>query len=154
MGFNHILLDVDADGIALITFNRPEKRNALNQAMLRDLGDVVLQIESEPHIRAFILTGAGDKAFVAGADISELAELDALGTSRKGLSGQAIMRRLEPSAIATGVCCCRYGIGCSGRSTSVRRAIRGSERASAGSSDPASCGRCRGIGRTSPERRA
>ena len=95
MAFDHILLDIDDDGIALITFNRPAKRNALNQAMLRELGEIVLQIESDPHIRAFILTGAGDKAFVAGADISELAELDALGTTRKGLTGQAVMRRLE-----------------------------------------------------------
>lgn len=95
MAFDHILLDVDDDGIALITFNRPAKLNALNQGMLRELGEAILQIETDSHIRAVILTGAGEKAFVAGADISELAELDAVGTKRKGLTGQAIMRRLE-----------------------------------------------------------
>lgn len=95
MAFDHILLDVDEDGIALITINRLAKLNALNQAVLRELSQVIQSIESDPGIRGVILTGAGEKAFVAGADISELADIDAVGTTRIGLNGQAIMRRLE-----------------------------------------------------------
>lgn len=97
MAFDQILMDIDGDGIALLTINRPSKLNALNQTVLRELGEAFTEVETSPEIRGLILTGAGEKAFVAGADIAELVELDALATTAKGLNGQAIMRNLEKS---------------------------------------------------------
>ena len=97
MAFDQILMDIDGDGIALLTINRPAKLNALNQTVLHELADAFSQLESSPAVRGLILTGAGEKAFVAGADISELAELDALGAASVGLKGQATMRGLEMS---------------------------------------------------------
>ena len=72
------LLDVD-DGVALITLNRPEKLNALNYALVDRLLELLDLIEVDPGIRAVILTGAGDRAFSAGADISEFS-----GSVRQG----------------------------------------------------------------------
>ena len=59
------------DGIARITFNRPEARNALTFAMYDRLAEICHNAAQDPHIRALILTGAGDKAFAAGTDISQ-----------------------------------------------------------------------------------
>jgi enoyl-CoA hydratase len=95
MAFQHILFDVDASGTATITINRPEKRNALCAALLNDLGIAFDQCASEPEIRALIITGAGDKAFVAGADISELTVLTSVQAVETALRGQSIFRKLE-----------------------------------------------------------
>ncbi|MDP4213460.1 MAG: enoyl-CoA hydratase-related protein, partial [Bacteroidota bacterium] len=69
------LLTVLAGNILSITINRPEKLNALNQTVIRELGEVVEEIYQNPVIRAAIITGSGNKAFVAGADISGFAGL-------------------------------------------------------------------------------
>ena len=66
------------DRIALVTLNQPEVLNALNQAALEDLEAVFLERLAQDDVGAVILTGAGEKAFVAGADIKELAALDPL----------------------------------------------------------------------------
>jgi enoyl-CoA hydratase len=95
MAFANILLDVDAEGIALPTLNRPARLNALNKELLAELDTALEQIEADPNVRAIILTGAGNRAFVAGADITELADADALAATRIALQGQATMRRLE-----------------------------------------------------------
>src|SRR5260370_16962852 len=58
--------------IAYVTINRPEKLNALNQAVMGELREVFTQIKDDPEVRVALLTGAGEKAFVAGADINEL----------------------------------------------------------------------------------
>lgn len=72
---------VERDGAcAIITLNRPDVRNALNLEMVRELSDVLTELESDSTVGAIILTGAGDKAFVAGADIEELKARDALGS--------------------------------------------------------------------------
>jgi enoyl-CoA hydratase len=73
MEYQHILFDVDASGVALIVVNRPEKLNALSVAVLVGLEAIFDRVAREEGIRAAILTGAGDRAFVAGADIPELA---------------------------------------------------------------------------------
>ena len=70
--FTTLLFDI-ADGIATITVNRPDKLNALNATVISELGEIVDKVAAHASIRAVILTGAGAKAFVAGADISELA---------------------------------------------------------------------------------
>ena len=72
MTYQNILSSVDA-GIQTITINRPSKLNALNKATIQELNLVLQDAESSTEVRAIILTGAGEKAFVAGADISEFA---------------------------------------------------------------------------------
>src|SRR5215472_15067091 len=75
MPYSHILFDVDDAGIALITVNRPQKLNALSGEVVGELGDAFERVAGHSAIRAAILTGAGEKAFVAGADINELAAM-------------------------------------------------------------------------------
>ena len=95
MDFNNIQFAVDASGIALITINRPEKRNALNHAVMGELREAFVRAGDDAAIRALILTGSGDKAFVAGADIQELAEIDATQAERLSSRGQSVFRMLE-----------------------------------------------------------
>ncbi len=71
-----ILLDKRDDGIAVITINRPDKLNALNTPLLNQLEAVLHDVESDRQVRVLILTGAGEKAFVAGADIGEYKDQD------------------------------------------------------------------------------
>ena len=66
------LLRSDADGIATLTLNRPDKLNALNEQTIRELGQAMDEIASRDDVGGVILTGIGEKAFVAGADIAEL----------------------------------------------------------------------------------
>jgi enoyl-CoA hydratase len=83
------------DGIATITVNRPEKLNALNATVIAELGLAIDAVDRDPALRAVILTGAGSKAFVAGADIGELAEQAPLAAKARSLTGQAVFRRFE-----------------------------------------------------------
>ena len=83
------------DGIARITVNRPDKLNALNAIVIAELGDAVTRIETDSAVRGVIVTGAGSKAFVAGADINELTEQGATGGRARALAGQQVFRRLE-----------------------------------------------------------
>jgi enoyl-CoA hydratase/carnithine racemase len=69
MQYEHVLFETDTAGIALVTINRPDKLNALSAAVIAELRDIFERIGKDPAIRAAILTGAGEKAFVAGADI-------------------------------------------------------------------------------------
>lgn len=82
------------DGIAFVTVNRPDKMNALNDAVLLELSLAADEITCSTDIRGAIVTGAG-KAFVAGADIAELAELDAFGAKEQATLGQAVFRQIE-----------------------------------------------------------
>ena len=95
MSFSHILFEVASDGIALITVNRPEKLNALNRATVGELEQAFARVRSDSAIGGLILTGAGEKAFVAGADINELAEVSPLEARGYALYGQRIFRDLE-----------------------------------------------------------
>src|SRR5712672_4450590 len=60
-----------ADGVGVITFNNPEKRNAMSLEMWEGLGSALIELRDNPEIRVVIMVGAGDKAFVSGADISQ-----------------------------------------------------------------------------------
>ncbi|HUK12958.1 MAG TPA: enoyl-CoA hydratase-related protein [Thermoanaerobaculaceae bacterium] len=80
------LLYRDVNGVRWITINRPAKLNALNVAVLDELEQAFAAVEAEPAVRAAVLTGAGEKAFVAGADIAEFQGLSAA-------AGQALARR-------------------------------------------------------------
>src|SRR5207253_2501483 len=75
------------DGIALITINRPDKLNALNDQVVDELADAAERVASEPAIRGAILTGAGQKAFVAGADIADLAKQGPFDGKARALGG-------------------------------------------------------------------
>ena len=89
-----LLFDV-ADGIATITVNRPDKLNALNATVITELGELGEQVRADPVIKAVIITGAGPKAFVAGADISELAQCDVSNAERLSRAGSRIFRSYE-----------------------------------------------------------
>src|ERR1700736_2747306 len=65
-----ILQDV-ADGVGVITFNNPDKRNAMSLDMWEGFGHALTELRDDPEVRVVVLTGAGDKAFVSGADISQ-----------------------------------------------------------------------------------
>jgi enoyl-CoA hydratase len=84
-----------SEGIATVTVNRPDKLNALNAALIGELDRAFEEVESKAEMRSLILTGAGEKAFVAGADISELAALTAVEAEGISLRGQRVFRRLE-----------------------------------------------------------
>ncbi len=94
MSFTTLLYDVH-DGIARVTINRPDKLNALNATVIAELADAVGHIESDDAVRGVILTGAGSKAFVAGADIGELATQGPMEAKARALAGQRTMRWLE-----------------------------------------------------------
>jgi len=76
MGYEHILTE-RVDGAALITLNRPEKLNALSYGLMQELDDALTGLEDDDTVKAVVLTGAGEKAFSAGADIHEMAGLSA-----------------------------------------------------------------------------
>ena len=73
MSENAVLVEIRDDGIAVVTLNRPEKLNALNEAVRQELMEVVDRLATDDRVRVAVLHGAGDKAFVAGADIHEFA---------------------------------------------------------------------------------
>lgn len=83
------------DGVARITVNRPDKLNALNAIVIAELADAVTRIETDSAVRGVIVTGAGTKAFVAGADINELTDQGATGGRNRAVTGQQVFRRLE-----------------------------------------------------------
>jgi enoyl-CoA hydratase len=95
MPYANLLYDV-ADRIATITVNRPDKLNALNDATIAELGVAIDVAVEDAAVGAVILTGAG-RAFVAGADISELASQSPLEAQRRARDGQAVFRRFETS---------------------------------------------------------
>src|SRR6185369_14690964 len=95
MPYSDILFHVEESGITLLTVNRPEKLNALSVAVIAQLADAFGRVADDPAIRAAILTGTGEKAFVAGADIRELAGLSPYETRAFALRGQAAFRQLE-----------------------------------------------------------
>ncbi|MHC4820519.1 MAG: enoyl-CoA hydratase/isomerase family protein [Planctomycetota bacterium] len=83
------------DRIAEITVNRPDKLNALNDEVLDVLAETVMEAEEDETVGALILTGAGEKAFVAGADIAELARMNAVTALDVSAKGQGLMEVIE-----------------------------------------------------------
>jgi len=83
------------DGIAVVTINRPDKLNALNNAVITELGHAAEAAGADPAVSAVILTGAGPKAFVAGADIAELSTQGPIEGKARAQKGQAVFRRIE-----------------------------------------------------------
>ncbi|MGH9397873.1 MAG: enoyl-CoA hydratase/isomerase family protein [Terriglobia bacterium] len=89
------LLYETRDGISTITLNRPDKLNALNHTVLRELRHCFESIETDVSVRAVIITGAGDRAFAAGADVKELASLDANAGKEAARRGQRVFELIE-----------------------------------------------------------
>ena len=81
--------------IVTLTISRPEKLNALNLDVLVRLGKALTDLESEPDVRVAIVTGAGDKAFVAGADIASMAEMTTVQAKAFSDLGHAVLARIE-----------------------------------------------------------
>lgn len=81
--------------VLLVTLNRPRALNALNGKMFSELSSLIAGAAIDAGVRALVVTGAGDRAFVAGADITELASLDAEGARHFAASGQAVFGALE-----------------------------------------------------------
>ncbi|MFQ5512223.1 MAG: enoyl-CoA hydratase-related protein [Candidatus Krumholzibacteriia bacterium] len=94
MALEHILLE-KKDRVAYATLNRPDVLNALNGQLMSDLDAVIADVAADPAVGVLVLTGSGDKAFVAGADISELARQDPMSGTVTARRGQGILRRLE-----------------------------------------------------------
>src|SRR5690554_605948 len=88
MSYQNLLFSIQ-EQIAYITINRPDKLNALNIATIEELHQVLSNIESDPQIRVVILTGSGDKAFVAGADIAEFMNFSIEQGQQLAREGQA-----------------------------------------------------------------
>jgi enoyl-CoA hydratase len=94
MSFENIILEVE-NNIATIYFNRPKALNALNNALFDELDEALDMVKSNSAIRVLILTGTGDKAFVAGADISELAQMNPLQAKSFSRKGQKVFSKIE-----------------------------------------------------------
>ena len=111
MAYSHILFAADDAGIALVTVNRPDKLNALSMNVVTELNDAFQRIARDTSLRAGIVTGAGEKAFVAGADINELAVLSPYEARVCALRGQAAWRTLETAGKPTVAAINGYALG-------------------------------------------
>jgi len=92
--FQHILIDRDG-GVATLTINRPNVRNALDTETLDELRRAMLAFRRDDGIRAVIITGSGDKSFVAGADINELSVQTPIGGRDHAMRGQHVLDLIE-----------------------------------------------------------
>jgi enoyl-CoA hydratase len=94
MSFETLLVERDG-AVTVVTINRPKVRNALNTQTVNELEQVIDEIARDAGVRAAVLTGAGEKAFVAGADINELAVLSPAEGQQHARRGQALFDRIE-----------------------------------------------------------
>src|SRR5574343_2029613 len=90
MNFENILVAID-NSIGQVTINRPSKLNALNKATIQELHDAFESMENNDEVRVIIVTGEGEKAFVAGADISEFAEFSVEEGAQLAAQGQELL---------------------------------------------------------------
>ncbi|MFH1134580.1 MAG: enoyl-CoA hydratase-related protein [Pseudomonadota bacterium] len=119
MSYNFMLFEKN-DGIALVTFNRPEAMNALNPDLLREFSDILDKIKADESIAVVVLTGAGEKAFVAGADIKAMMSQNSLEARNFSALGQEIILKMEDLAqpviaAVNGFCLgggCEIAMGC------------------------------------------
>ncbi len=108
-------INVTWDGdLAIVTVDRQEKLNALNAEVFAELGEAFDSLRYDDKVRGVIVTGAGDKAFVAGADIGELAKMDAMGGVQVSRTGQGIFRAIErfPKPVLAAIGGYALGGGC------------------------------------------
>src|SRR6267142_2009953 len=94
MAYQTLLFEI-RDRVAFVTINRPDKLNALNDQVVADRGQLPERSASEDALQGAIVTGAGPKAFVAGANIGDLAKQGPFDGKARALRGQAVLRRFE-----------------------------------------------------------
>ncbi|HVQ43027.1 MAG TPA: enoyl-CoA hydratase-related protein [Vicinamibacterales bacterium] len=94
MAYENLLIERDG-GVLVVTINRPEKLNALNTKTVTELGQVMDEAASDSAVKAIVLTGSGEKSFVAGADINELAVQTPVSGREHARSGQRVFDRIE-----------------------------------------------------------
>jgi enoyl-CoA hydratase len=113
MQFQTILFQVE-NGTAIITINRPEKLNALNKQVFNDINDAITEVLNNSSIKSAIITGSGEKAFVAGADITEFGGLDINQAMALAKRGQDVFFKIEnsPKPIVAAVNGFALGGGC------------------------------------------
>lgn len=113
MNFETLLFEIE-NGTAIITVNRPEKLNALNKDVFTDLDDAISEVFNNDEIKTALITGAGAKAFVAGADISEFGGLNLTEAMVLSKRGQDIFLKIEnsPKPIVAAVNGFALGGGC------------------------------------------
>lgn len=111
--YKTLLTEIE-NGTFIVTINRPDKLNALNKDVFKDLDEVIDEIYQNHEIRSAIITGAGNKAFVAGADISEFLELDASQATVLSARGHKVFDKIEnsPKPIVAAVNGFALGGGC------------------------------------------
>ncbi|MDH5589901.1 MAG: enoyl-CoA hydratase-related protein [Gemmatimonadota bacterium] len=110
---SHVRVEWDGD-IAVVVIDRQEKLNALNADVVREIGEVFADLRNDDQVRGVILTGAGDKAFVAGADIGELAQMDSISGVETSRAGQDVFLAIErfPKPVLAAVGGYALGGGC------------------------------------------
>src|SRR4051812_19748737 len=95
MPFDNLKIDTLEGGVAVLTVNRPDKLNALNAKTIGELDDAFTGLLGDANVRGVIVTGAGEKAFVAGADIAELAPRTPVDGKDYSVRGQRVLDRIE-----------------------------------------------------------
>jgi enoyl-CoA hydratase len=94
MSYQNLLIE-KKDAVAIVTVNRPDKLNALNDRTMEELDAAFTALGKDPETRGVILTGAGEKAFVAGADIGELSTESPVGGKERSIRGQKTLDKIE-----------------------------------------------------------
>lgn len=109
--FETLILETDESGICTITIDRPDQLNALNDTVFVELSSALDEIEESDEIKGVIITGAGEKAFVAGADIKEFADFSPARAQELSLRGQKVFQRIEDLTIPVIAAVNGYALG-------------------------------------------
>jgi enoyl-CoA hydratase len=110
MAYENIIFDTE-DNVAIVKINRPKALNAINPGVLRDIDDALDVIEADSSIKVLIITGEGDKAFVAGADIGHMANFTPLQGRQFSMSGHKLCSRIENFDIPVIACVNGFALG-------------------------------------------
>lgn len=110
MDYNNIIFEKEGD-MAIVKFNRPKALNAINPDVIVETNDALDKIEDDQSIKVLILTGEGEKAFVAGADIAHMVKLNPLQARRFSRDGQELLFRLERLPIPVIACVNGFALG-------------------------------------------
>ena len=110
MTYENIIFKTE-ENVAIIKFNRPKALNAINPALLGDVRDALEKIENDASVKVLILTGEGEKAFVAGADISYMVNLTPLQARLFSQEGHDLLFKLENLSIPVIACVNGFALG-------------------------------------------
>lgn len=110
MAYENILFEVQ-DGVGVLTFNRPKSLNALNPATIEEVNDVIERVRQDDSVKVLVLTGAGEKAFVAGADITKFQEMNPLTAKLFAARGQEVFFKLEALSMPVIACVNGFALG-------------------------------------------